>query len=143
VGAVTAYLDVNVMVPLFAVDTLTDRAKKALRSLHDDLIVSDFTVAEFSWVIARRVRTRDLRADEARAAFSNFDSWCARHVTWVKLESIDIVGATALMRRLDLSVRTPNALHIAIVQRIGCPLLTFDRTMASVARALGIQLVKS
>jgi predicted nucleic acid-binding protein len=108
VGAVTAYLDVNVIVPLFAVDTLTDRAKKALRSLHDDLIVSDFSIAEFSSVIARRVRTRDLRADEARTAFSNFDAWCARHVTWVKLESIDIVGATALMRRLDLSVRTPR-----------------------------------
>jgi predicted nucleic acid-binding protein len=143
VGAVTAYLDVNVMVPLFAVDTLTDRAKKALRSLHDDLIMSDFAIAEFSSVIARRVRTRDLRPDEARAAFSNFDSWCARHVTWVKLESIDIVSATALMRRLDLSVRTRDALHIAIVQRIGCPLLTFDRTMASVARALGIELVKN
>lgn len=142
-GAVTAYLDVNVMVPLFAVDTLTDRAKKALRSLHDDLIVSDFAIAEFSSVIARRVRTRDLRPDEARAAFSNFDTWCARHVTWVKLESIDIVGATALMRRLDLSVRTPDALHIAIMQRIGCPLLTFDGTTASVARALGIELVKN
>jgi uncharacterized protein len=143
VGAVTAYLDVNVIVPLFAVDTLTDRAKKALRSLHDDLIVSDFSIAEFSSVIARRVRTRDLRADEARAAFSNFDAWCARYITLVKLESIDVLGVTALMRRLDLSVRTPDALHIAIVQRIGCSLLTFDRTMARVARALGIELVRN
>lgn len=142
-GAVTAYLDVNVIVPLFAVDTLTDRAKKALRSLHDDLIVSDFSIAEFSSVIARRVRTRDLRADEARTAFSNFDAWCARYITLVKLESIDVLGATALMRRLDLSVRTPDALHIAIVQRIGCSLLTFDRTMARVARALGIELVRN
>ena len=142
-GAVTAYLDVNVIVPLFAVDTLTDRAKKALRSLHDDLIVSDFSIAEFSSVIARRVRTRDLRADEARTAFSNFDAWCARYITLVKLESIDVSGATALVRRLDLSVRTPDALHLAIVQRIGCSLLTFDRTMARVARALGIELVKN
>jgi uncharacterized protein len=143
VGAVTAYLDVNVMVPLFAVDTLTDRAKKALRSLHDGLIVSDFSIAEFSSVIARRVRTRDLRADEARKAFSNFDAWCARYITLVKLESIDVLGATALVRRLDLSVRTPDALHLAIVQRIGCQLLTFDRNMTSVARTLGIGLVKS
>ncbi len=142
-GSVSAYLDVNVIVPLFAVDTLTDKAKKALRSLHDDLIASDFSTAEFSSVIARRVRTRDLRADDARTAFSNFDAWCARHITLVKLESLDVMDATALMRRLDLSIRTPDALHIAIVQRIGCRLLTFDRTMTSVAHALGIELVKS
>jgi uncharacterized protein len=53
------------------------------------------------------------------------------------------MDATALLRRLDLSIRTPDALHIAIVQRIGCRLLTFDTTMTGVARALGIELVRS
>jgi predicted nucleic acid-binding protein len=111
--------------------------------VQQDLIVSDFSAAEFSSVIARRVRTPALRADEARTAFSNFDTWCARYVRLVELESLDIVDATALMRRLDLSIRTPDALHIAIVQRIGCRLLTFDRTMSRAARMLGIELVKS
>ena len=75
-GAVSVYLDVNVIVPLFVVDPLNGRAEKALRRLHEDLIVSDFSAAEFSSVIARRVRTHDLRAEEARTAFVNFDSWC-------------------------------------------------------------------
>jgi uncharacterized protein len=70
---VSVYLDVNVIIPLFAVDLLSDRAEKALRNLDDDLVVSDFCAAEFSSVIARRVRTRDLRAEEARTAFSNFE----------------------------------------------------------------------
>ena len=139
----SAYLDANVIVPLFAVDTLTSRAETALRFVQDDLIMSDFSTAEFSSVIARRVRTRALRTEEARAAFSNFDTWSARRVTLVRLESFDILDATALMRRLDLPIRTPDALHIAMVQRIGCRLLTFDRSMAGVARTLGIELVRN
>jgi uncharacterized protein len=143
VGAVSVYFDVNVIVPLFVVDPLNARADRALRDLRDNPIVSDFSAAEFSSVIARRVRTRDLRAEEARTAFSNFDSWCARHSRFVTMEGIDISGAIGVIRRLDFSLRTPDALHIAMVQRIGCKLLTFDRTMATVARALGVELVKS
>jgi hypothetical protein len=143
VGPVSAYLDANVIIPLFAVDTLTGRAETAIRSAQDELIMSDFSTAEFSSVIARRVRTRALHTDEAQAAFSSFDIWCARYVTLVKLENLDIMDATALMRRLDLALRTPDAIHIAMVQRIGCRLLTFDRAMAGVARTLGIELVRN
>jgi uncharacterized protein len=141
VGAVSVYLDVNVIIPLFALDLLSDKAEKALRKLDDDLVVSDFCAAEFSSVIARRVRTRDLRAEEARTAFSNFDSWCARYTRRLEIDTIDVSGASSLMRRLDLSLRTPDALHLAMVQRANCRLLTFDRSMASAAQGLGIEIV--
>jgi predicted nucleic acid-binding protein len=141
VGTVSVYFDVNVIVPLFVVDLLNDRAEKTLRSLDDDLIVSDFSAAEFSSVIARQVRTRDLRAEEARTAFSNFDSWCALYTRRVEISTIDVSAASSLMRRLDLSLRTPDALHIAIVHRASCKLLTFDRAMARAARALGVELL--
>lgn len=89
-------------------------------------------------MIALRVRTRDLRADEARAAFSHFDSWCAQHTQLVAVESADIAAAMDLMRRLDLSLRTPDAIHLAVAQRMGCMLLTFDGVMARTARAIGV-----
>jgi uncharacterized protein len=141
VGTVSVYLDVNAIVPLFAIDLLNDRAEKALRSLDDDLVVSDFSAAEFSSVIARRVRTRDLRVEEARTAFSNFDGWCARYTRRVEIDTIDVSGASSLIRRLDLALRTPDAIHIAIVHRTSCKLLTFDKSMASAARAIGIEIV--
>jgi hypothetical protein len=43
VGAVSVYLDANVLVPLFAIDPLTTRADTALRRLRDGLIVSDLS----------------------------------------------------------------------------------------------------
>jgi predicted nucleic acid-binding protein len=141
VGAVSVYLDVNAIVPLFTVDALNDRAEKALRSLNDALIISDFSAAEFCSVIARRVRTRDLRTAEAQTAFFNFDSWCNRYTRRAEMESTDVSGAIRLLRRLDLALRTPDALHIAIVRRTGCKLLSFDIQLARAARALGIEIL--
>jgi predicted nucleic acid-binding protein len=42
------------------------------------------------------------------------------------------------MRRLDLTLRTPDALHIAISGRVGATLATFDEKMAAAARVVGL-----
>jgi hypothetical protein len=54
-----------------------------------------------------------------------------------ELAPIDIAAATTYLRRLDLPLRTPDAIHIAIALRIGATLVTFDRQMAVSARSLG------
>ncbi len=141
-GAVSVYLDVNVLVALFIVDAHNERAEQAISGLRDDLIVSNLSATEFSSVVARRVRTRDLRAPEARTAFANFDPWCGRHTKLIAIEAIDVAGATALMRRIDFPLRTPDAVHISIAHRSGCALLTFDRAMTKVARGLGVAVMK-
>lgn len=136
----SVYLDVNVLIPLFMVDAHNKRADKAMNDLQDDLIVSNLSVAEFSSVIARRVRMHELNESDARSAFVNFDAWCADHTSCAEIENVDFLAATALMRRLNLPLRTPDALHLAVVQRNGCSLLTFDTAMAKVARALRIEI---
>ncbi len=138
----SVYLDVNVLVALFVADPLSGRAEEALRGVHDRVVISNLAAAEFSSVIARRVRTRELRAVEARAAFSNLDSWCERYAQLATLESSDVSAAIALMRRLEFPLRTPDALHIALVQRSGCALLSFDIALINVARALGLSIIK-
>jgi predicted nucleic acid-binding protein len=49
----------------------------------------------------------------------------------------DIAFAESLIRRLDLMLRTPDALNIAIAIRVGATLATFDVRMAEAARKLG------
>lgn len=41
-----------------------------------------------------------------------------------------------------LTLRTPDALHIALAQRLDCELLTFDLKMTAAARALGTRIVE-
>jgi predicted nucleic acid-binding protein len=139
---VSVYLDVSVLVPFFVVDPFNQKAEQGLRRLRDGLTISDFAAAEFASAIARRVRTRELRADEGQAAFSDFDTWCARHVQQIAIESADVVAASALMRRLDLTLRTPDAIHLAMAHRTESRLWTFDKDMARAARAVGVELAK-
>jgi predicted nucleic acid-binding protein len=76
--------------------------------------------------------------DDAQSALSLFDAWFARAADFSEMTAADFGLAGSLLRRLDLPLRTLDALHIAIVQRMGAMLVTFDRRMADSARALGL-----
>ncbi|HUI97111.1 MAG TPA: type II toxin-antitoxin system VapC family toxin [Xanthobacteraceae bacterium] len=137
----SVYLDASVLVALFANDSLTDRADAYLRARPDVLVVSDFAAAEFASAFARRVRMGLLTADEARRAFSTFDTWTARECETLQITALDIAAAASFLRRLDLVLRTPDAVHIAVAQRLDAELLTYDDKMASGARALGVDVL--
>lgn len=104
------------------------------------MLVSDFAGAELASAIARRVRMGELSADEARIAFANFDAWSARAAVRAETAPADVAAAAAFLRRMDLTLRTPDALNIAIAQRMNATLATFDAKMASSASALGMEL---
>ena len=61
--------------------------------------------------------------------------------TEVEAKAVDIAFAEAVLRRLDLNLRTPDAIYLAIAQRLGAELATFDIRMADCARQLGIPVV--
>jgi predicted nucleic acid-binding protein len=140
---VSVYLDASVLVALFTNDPLTARAETFLRADQLILIVSDFAAAEFSSVIARHVRTKDIRKDDARIVFSNFDTWTARTTQRAPISVADIIAAEILLRRLDLALRTPDAINIAMAQRMGATLVTFDKKMAAAARSIGAVVAKA
>jgi predicted nucleic acid-binding protein len=140
---VSFYLDASVLVALFTNDPLTARADAFLRANPSVLIISDFASAEFSSVIARHVRTKDISKSDARSVFANFDSWVGLATQRSNISAIDIIAAEALLRRLDLALRTPDALNIAIAQRVGATLVTFDKKMAASARSIGTAVARA
>ncbi|MEI9988490.1 MAG: PIN domain-containing protein [Rhizomicrobium sp.] len=70
---------------------------------------------------------------ESRSAFANFDDWVRRKTTVVEMDHSNLIDAAAMLRRLDLTLRTPDAIHLAIAQRLGAELATFDQRMADCA----------
>jgi uncharacterized protein len=137
---VSLYLDANILVALLTVEPLSERADDFIQSNAERLIVSDFAAAEFVSAIARRVRTRETTLEDARKDLADFDVWTARLTERTELNASDVAAATAYMRRLDLTLLTPDALHIAIARRTDAILVTFDRGMAAAARALGMSV---
>lgn len=137
----SAYADASALVSLFVPDTHSPRIDRFLRSHRILLLISDFAVAEFSSAILLRVRRQNLTHEQANAVLLKFDQWREQEAQSVDTIHADMVVATALLRRFDLKLRTPDALNLAIAQRVAVRLLTFDVTMADAARALGVEVV--
>ena len=133
------YLDASVIVPLFFDDPFTRRAEALLRTPELTLVVGDWAVLEVSNVVSRRVRIQALTGQSALTILADFDLWRGRSTADAETTRADVAAATRFVRRFDLVLRGADAIHIAIAQRLGASLLTFDERMASAAAALGLQ----
>lgn len=135
------YLDTSVFVALLTDDLFTQQADRYLRSTASPVSVSDLGAVEYASVLARRVRTGAITINHARTSFATFDAWSLRAVRRIEVEAGDVAAADAWLRGLDPPLRTLDALHIAIAQRLDATLVTFDQRMAAGARALGTPVV--
>ena len=136
----SVYLDASVLVAFFLDDPRGDRVAAFLRGAGSVVIVSDFAAAEFSSAVARLVRMGELTPEQARVLFESLDIWTGRAAERAESGTADIAAATGYLRRLDLNLRTPDAINLAIAARLGATLYTFDDGMAACARTLGIPL---
>ena len=132
------YLDTSVIIPLILPDELVGRAESFRATARDVLIVSDYAGVEFSSVVGRRVRTRELSAEDGKKALEVFDGWRDHHARRLQVEPDDINRAETYVRVFKLALRGPDAIHLAAAQRLGATLVTFDRRMAQAARMLGV-----
>lgn len=140
--ALSVYLDASFPVPLFANQApLTARASGYMDASSPEVVISDFAGAEFASAIARLTRMGALTALEAVGMFADFDAWAGQIATRAETTTVDVNAAIGLIRRLAFTLRTPDALNIAIAQRIGASLATFDSRMAESATALGLEVI--
>lgn len=105
------------------------------------ILVSDFARAEFIAVIGRLYRTGRLNHAMADDILAAFDTWIAGGSIAVTLIGEDVSWTEVALRRFDLGLRAPDALHIALARRLGATLVTSDRRMERAARALGVVTV--
>jgi predicted nucleic acid-binding protein len=77
---------------------------------------------------------------EATGIFKKFDQWRTQDIRVIPLETSDILLAETYLRRLNLTLRAPDAMHLAIAGRAGATLLTFDTKMNASALVLGLKV---
>jgi uncharacterized protein len=135
---VSAYLDASVLVALFTDDALTPRATKLMGTALAPYLVSDFAALEFASAISRIVRMKALPRNAAQQALADLDAWVSRSALRVGISADDIGVASGFIRRLDLNLRGPDAMHIALAQRLGATLYTLDAKLKTCAKELGL-----
>jgi uncharacterized protein len=133
------YLDTSFLGGLFIqADTFAGRAATFFAESSEALVVSDFAAAEFASVVARVTRMNRISEVAARAIFAGFDTWRARFADEEDAVSADIQTATAIIRRLNLNLRAPDAINLAIAMRLNASIATFDHGLIANAHALGV-----
>ena len=134
------YLDASVVTALVVHEDATQRVETAVLSSESEFIVSDFTAAEVASAISKRVRTGLTRAEEGERYLAALDDWMEANATPIATRSKDVVEAAKLVRRFDLQVKTPDALHLAMARRARAILWTLDRGMVRVAETVGLSV---
>ena len=132
------YLDASVMIPILVKEPASAAVDAFMSSVQQEPWVSDFAAAEVASALSRLVRTGRLEASVGAASLSDFDVWRAAMTRPAEMYAADIRLAGVFVRRFDLALRVPDALHLAIARRLDVALVTLDRRLATAAGELGV-----
>jgi uncharacterized protein len=133
-------LDASVVVDLFVTSENSGLARDLLEQRAHEVMVSDLAVGEYGSAVSRLRRIGVVDGERAQQLFVLFDVWRARNAIAVTTEASDIRAAGSHVRHPDVTLRMPDAIHIATAHRLGAALATFDVRQADAARKLGVGL---
>jgi hypothetical protein len=133
------YLDPSAIVPLIAAEPTSAAVERFVRQPGLILLVSDFGAAEVVSAVSRAVRTGRLSQADGQDALRDFDRWRATALV-VRTRTADIRTCEVVVRRFELMLKAPDALHLAITQRLGATLVTLDGRLATAAGSLGVSV---
>lgn len=133
----SVYLDTSVVIALFTTDQHSEQAEAWIMQGHE-LVVSHWVAAEFSSALSVQARQGRIARADVAVAERNFDTLVQDEFRLEVVASSDFIRARRLLVR-DGVLKAPDALHLAVVERLGCVLATFDDALARGARNLGIE----
>lgn len=135
------YLDTSVIVPLHISEPSSDKVAAVLNAAQPEFIVSTLAEGEFASSVSRRVRTKEATSEAAAAWLNVFDEWVNSATISLKIEDNDIARAAALVRRFELKLLMPDAIHLALCVRHQLVMVTLDKLLAEAAGVWGVEVV--
>ena len=133
------YIDTCVLAAYYCPETLSDKVQTFLRAQVSPAI-NDLTGVELFSAVSKKVRMGELSHADGNRILSKFQS----HVTANLFRIIPIVRqhwqiARGWLSLFNTSLRTLDALHLAVASAEQLTLFTFDRQLLDAANALGVQ----
>ncbi len=138
----SAYLDASVLLPILVEEPSSAAVDAFMLAGDQELLVSDFAAAEVASALSRLVRTNLLQEQDAVQRLADFDVWRAATSSPVDVHAADVRLANAYVRRFDLMLRAPDALHLAIARRLDATLVTLDHRIVIAATELGVAVAE-
>jgi predicted nucleic acid-binding protein len=141
---VSSYLDTSALAKLYLNELRSDEFESYLEG-RDDSVISTLTIVEMRSLLARHRRMGQLEASDEARVFARFEEDIQQGLFLLRpLSDEHTSAAVRLIERSGTpSLRTLDALHIAVAQQAGADeLATADRAMAAAAEELGWRVAR-
>jgi len=129
-----AYVDTSVVGAYYCPEPLSATAETALRRIRVP-IISTLTEVEFTSLIARKRRLKELNERQAAEILSLFSNHVAEgFYRRIPLGTPHFIRARDLIATMQTSLRTLDALHLSAAIAETVPIMTADRGLAHAAK---------
>ncbi|WAC58893.1 type II toxin-antitoxin system VapC family toxin [Brevundimonas sp. SL130] len=135
------YFDASVLLALLLNEPAAESIDRFMRGHVQTISVSTLCTAECSAAISGLVRMRRRSEAEVTILLQRLDDWIDAFGARAAILDADIEDACLLVRRFDLKLRTPDAIHIAVARRLNAQLITLDHPMAQAATLLNLNCI--
>ena len=137
----TVYIDASVLVSYYCPEPLSEKVEAFITS-HMQPAISAFTEIEMFSAISRKVREKAMDHKDAGRIAAKFISHLDNHYfAYLPVEAHHFRLARDWIGMFKLSLRTLDALHLAIASSEGLSIVTTDQSLVKSARGLGLNSI--
>ncbi len=133
------YLDTSLIVAALSNEAMTGPVQSWLGDQDPArLLISDWTVTEFSSAMALKLRTGQITRDQRAAALAEFNRLVLESLTVLQVKATHFRTAARFVDQHALGLRAGDALHLATASEKGAAVHTLDHRLAAAGPMLGI-----
>jgi predicted nucleic acid-binding protein len=137
----TVYIDTSVLVSYYCPEPLSEKVEAFFTS-HMQPAISGLTEIEMFSAISRKVREKSMDHKDAGRVAAKFISHLDNHYfAYLPVEAHHFRLARDWIGMFKLSLRTLDALHLAIASSEGLSVVTTDQSLVKSAKGLGLNSI--
>jgi len=135
------YVDPSLLVAYYCPEPMSEKAEIFLTS-HSPLVISTLTELEMFSAVSRKVREKDLNRPAARRILAKFLSHLDGHFfACLPVATHHLRLARDWIGQFNTSLRSLDALHLAVASLEGLTMVTADRDLAESAKILSLDVI--
>ena len=136
------YVDTSALVPAFIREPKSEAVLAWLETSGQRLVVSEWSITEFSSAAAIKARTGEIAPALAKQARTRFLDFAESHCSIAVPQRAEFRRAAELAGDVSLKLRAGDALHLAIAEASKAEaILCLDESMAASAKAMGLNVL--
>lgn len=137
------YLHTSVAFALFVPEMKTASVKAWFATCSDPIVSADWIVTEFASALSLKERRGEITAQDARAVWSEFQSFCSTGLRLVPVSRKAFEEAARMTRDSASSLGAGDSLHLAVALELGASgLATADGVLDANARRHGLAAIR-